>query len=128
MWSNHYDYYRISASANQRLTADTKQIQVVLDAMPDLERIGLMSYRNAMGFPWIDLVLAKAQDGSFSCSNDTWHDEFNLISIVCSKTETGSVSNTQIAFLVRLAQMLNWELINEENDAGQKNVIIWKPQ
>jgi hypothetical protein len=103
-------------------------MQVVLDTMPDLERIGLMNYRNATGFPWMDLVLARAQAGSFSCSNDTWHDGFNLISVVCSKSEIGSVSTTQIALLVKLAKMLNWELINEENDAGQENVIIWKPQ
>lgn len=99
----------------------------MLDAMPEVERAGLMIYKDAAGFPWIDLVLAKGQNGNFHCADETWHEEFNMIPIVCSKTESGKVPATQINFLIRIAEKLNWELINEENDAGQEDVLIWKP-
>ena len=127
MWSTYYDYYEIRSSGSYGLTADTKQMQAVLDAMPELERVGLMNYKNAMGYSWIDLVLAKGQNGNLSCSNDTWHDEFNMIPIVCSKSAEGSVPASQITFLVKVAAMLNWELVNEENNAGQENIVLWKP-
>lgn len=102
-------------------------MQIVLDAVPELKRVGLMNYKNAVGYPWVDLVLAKTQSGNFSCSNDTWHDEFNAIPIVCSKAVKGYVPVSQIALLVKLALMLKWELINEEDDAGQENVIMCQP-
>ena len=127
MWSNYYDYYEIRASESYSITADTKQMQTVLDTMPELERIGLMNYKNAAGYSWVDLVLAKGEKDSFNCSNDTWHDEFNMIPIVCSKSEKGSVPAFQITFLIKIAAMLNWELINEENDGGQENIVLWKP-
>ncbi|WP_310393272.1 hypothetical protein [Hymenobacter sp.] len=101
-------------------------MQTVLDAMPELKRVGLMNYKNATGYPWVDLVLAKVQSGNFSCSNDTWHDEFNTIPIACSKSAEGCVPASQIAFLVKLASTLKWELINEEDDAGQEDVMMWK--
>ncbi|GAA4030593.1 hypothetical protein GCM10022409_13550 [Hymenobacter glaciei] len=127
MWSNYYDYYEIRASASYGLTADTKQMQTKLDAMPELKRVGLMNYKNAAGYPWIDLLLAKGRAGGFASSNDTWHDEFDMIPIVCSKSENGSVPTSQIAFLVCVAKTLGWELINEEDDAGQEDIIVWKP-
>src|SRR4051812_39081544 len=120
MWSTYYDYYEIRASGSYSLTFDTKQMQAVLDAMPELERVGLMNYKNADGFPWIDLVLAKGQNGNFHCFEDTWHDEFNMIPVVCSKIEGGKVPATQIDFLIKIAETLGWELINEENDFSEE--------
>ena len=128
MWSNYHDYYEIRASASYILDAETKQIQTLLDAMPELERIGLMNYKNAPRYPWIDLALAKGHNGAFNFSSDTWHDTFNMIPIVCSKSSAGMVPAAQIDFLIRVAKVLNWELINEENDAGQENIVLWKPQ
>lgn len=102
-------------------------MQATLDAMPELKRIGLMNYTNATGYSWIDLLLAKGQAGNFNCSDDTWHDQFNMIPIVCSKSAEGTVPVAQISFLVSIAKTLEWELINEENDAGQEDIVIWKP-
>lgn len=127
MWSTYYDYYEVRSSGSYDLTADTKQVQAALDAMPELERVGLMNYKNATGYSWIDLVLVKGQNGNFSCSNNTWHDDFNMIPIVCSKSDKGSVPVSQTAFLIKIAAMLNWELVNEENDAGQENIVLWNP-
>lgn len=127
MWSPFYDYYIIRPSEIDELTADTKRAQAMLDELPALVRVGLMNYKNATGHPWIDLVLAKGQDGNFNCSDNTWHDKFNMVAIVCQKLDNASSSQTQLAFLVEVAKMFNWCLVHEEDDTGQEDLIIWKP-
>ena len=52
---------------------------------------------------------------------------FNIIPVVCSKLINGCVPASQLDFLVRLAQLLNWELIDEENEQGEENVVLWSP-
>ncbi|WP_133271892.1 hypothetical protein [Hymenobacter radiodurans] len=127
MWSNWYKYYEIRSSPTYNSTADTKAIRSVLDSLPELERVGLVNYKNAVGYPWIDLALVKGNNGSFSCSNDTWSDEFNMMSITCSKSEDGKVPDYQVDFLIRLASILNWELIEDENEEDEENIVLWKP-
>ncbi|MBO2011533.1 hypothetical protein [Hymenobacter negativus] len=100
----------------------------LLDTLPEIERVGLMNYKNVNGFPWIDLTLAKGQAGNFHCFDNTWHEEFNLISVVCSKTENEAVPAAQIIFLIELAKKLGWELVKEENDSSEEtDIVIWKP-
>ncbi|GAB3834958.1 hypothetical protein [Hymenobacter jeollabukensis] len=127
MWSDRYSYYEIRASATYSATADTKQIRNVLDALPELQRTGTVSYVNAIGFPWLELSLVTGKDGNFHVFTDTWTEQFNMIPIVCAKSDQGHVPASQLSFLVKLAQLLNWELIWEEDEDGNEDVILWRP-
>lgn len=128
MWSDRYGYYEIRATADYGATANTVATKAVLDKMPELAPDGLMRYKNADGSPWVNLILAMGNQGNFNCFADTQHDEFNMIPIVCFKSEDDRVPAQQLGFFITLAKALSWELIEEENDEGQKDVIIWKPQ
>ena len=127
MWSHLYGYYEIRGSADYSISADTEDMRTILADFPELKRVGLMSYENALGYPWISLCLAKSSKGSYSVSPETWNTEFNTIPVVCSKSDSGKVPAAQLDLLLRIAALLNWELLEEENDEGEEDVVLYAP-
>lgn len=127
MWSNIYDYYELRLSISYSLSTNTKKVVAQLTAQAELEQIGLLMFRNQIGYPWIDLCVVNTTTGNFHCSLDTWTDECNTIPIVCAKSEAGAIPEMQLAFLLRLAQVVGWYLIHEENEEGQEDIILWSP-
>ncbi|RYF48045.1 MAG: hypothetical protein EOO38_10960 [Cytophagaceae bacterium] len=127
MWSHLYGYYEIRGSAKYDVSADTEGMRTVLDSFSELKRIGLISYENAVGYPWISLSLVKSSNGNYSVSPATSSSEFNLIPVVCSKSVDGRVSTSQVDLLIRIAAMLNWELVEEETDESDEEVILYHP-
>jgi hypothetical protein len=88
----------------------------------------LISYENAIGYPWISLSLVKSRKGNYSVSSETWNREFNMIPVVCSKSDNGKVPVAQVDVLIRIARILNWELIDEETDESDEKVILYSPK
>ena len=116
MWSAFYDYYEIRSSEAYAVYAETAAVQAILSSHPELMKIGEMAYINAVGYPWLQLNLDEGNSYGFGRRGNEWHSSFNIIPIVCSKSEAGLVPASQLDFLCRLAQQLRWELVQEEND------------
>jgi hypothetical protein len=129
MWSPYYDGFIIRASAGYDQVADTQKVKSMLDALPELKPVELMRYKNADGYPPLDLLLVKSRNGNYAHCSDTWHDAFNMIQIECAKKESLSGPTAQRAFLIKIAQLLGWELIQEDDDdSDEEDILIWKPQ
>lgn len=127
MWSNIYEYYELRLSLSYSATANTSKVLAILTVQAELKQNGLLMFRNAPEYPWIDLCVIKSANGNFHCGPDTWMDECNMIAIVCAKSQKGRIPDTQRAFLLHLAQMLGWYLVQDENEAGDENVVLWCP-
>lgn len=128
MWSNIYDYYELRLTLAYETTVGTNRINAVLANQAELKRKGLLIFHNATGYPWIDLCVVNSKNGNFCCNKDTWVDNCNLIPIVCAKAENGQIPVEQLTFLLKLARLLNWYLIQEENESEEENVILWSPE
>jgi hypothetical protein len=128
MWSHLYGYYEIRGSANYDISGDTTGMRTILDSFLELKRVGLISYENAAGYPWMSLSLVKSNNGSYHVSDDTWNAEFNMIPVVCSKSDNGEVPVSQVNLLIRISEMLNWELIEEDADENDGDVILYQPK
>lgn len=74
------------------------------------------------------MSLVKSNKGNYSVSSETWNAEFNMIPIVCSKSDSGKVPSYQVDLLVKIVEILNWELIDEETDESDKEVILYSPK
>jgi hypothetical protein len=128
MWSHLYGYYEIRGAADYSISVDTEITLAMLDGFSELKRTGLISYENAIGYPWIYLSLVKSRKGNYSVGPETWDSEFNMIPIVCIKSEDGKVPVAQVELLIRIAKILNWELIDEETDESDEKVILYSPK
>jgi hypothetical protein len=128
MWSHLYGYYEIRGSANYDIHDDTEDMRTILDSFPELKRVGLINYENATGYPWINLSLVKSDKGNYHVFNETWDAEFNMIPIVCSKSDSGRVSVAQVKLLIKIASILNWELIEEETDESDDERVLYQPK
>ncbi|UOR05676.1 hypothetical protein MUN82_00920 [Hymenobacter aerilatus] len=128
MWSDVIDYYEIRSAGPYVGTAKTEVIKAQFDKLPEIQRQGLIEYKGIGNYIGISFCLIKGNNGNYALDHDTWTEEFNMIPIICAKSENGKTPQYHISFLIRLARILNWELINEENDAGEENVILWQPQ
>ena len=49
MWSYLYGYYEIRGLADYSISENTETIKMVLDGLPELKRVSLISYENAEG-------------------------------------------------------------------------------
>jgi hypothetical protein len=128
MWSHIYGYYEIRGAADYSVSSDTEEMRAILAGFPELKQAGLISYENAINYPWISLSLVKSNKGNYAVSADTWNREFNMIPIVCSKSDNGRVPVTQVSLLIKIAEILNWELIDEEEDESDTKVILYSPK
>ena len=128
MWSPYYDGFEIRSSANYDQEAGTEKVKAILDALPELTCTEPMRYKNAEGSPPLDLRLIKSHNGNYHAFPDTWHDTFNMIEIECAKRESNSDPIAQLALMIKIAKMLGWELIKEEDDfSDEEDIVIWKP-
>jgi hypothetical protein len=128
MWSHIYGYYEIRGAADYSISVGTEIMLAILDGFSELKRTGLISYENAIGYPWISLSLVKSRNGNYSVAPETWDSEFTMIPIVCSKSENGKVPVAQVELLMRITEILNWELIDEETDESDEKVILYSPK
>ncbi|WP_325133352.1 hypothetical protein [Hymenobacter sp.] len=127
MWSHIYGYYEIRGAADYSVSSDTEKMRAILAGFPELKQTGLISYENAINYPWISLSLVKSNKGSYAVFAETWNRDFNMISVVCSKSENGKVPASQIDLLIKIAGILNWELIDEETDDNDEKLILYSP-
>lgn len=72
----------------------------------------------------ISLVIEKTGNGSYS-SEGKCPAKINLISITA--TRNVSTKTEYIHVLTKIAKAVSWMITEEEDDAGNENVILWQP-
>jgi hypothetical protein len=125
MWSNEYFYFEIRFNQTYSHTINSTKLLAFLINEIHLVSDGTDSLIGNPKQPWMNLTIIKAsKDGSFTSQNKC-PEKVNLISII------GSKSNDFCKYeeiLIKISQWLKWELIEEEDDDGNENVIIWSPK
>lgn len=128
MWSYLFSYFQIRSSATYDVLADTRQIMTILSAMPELKQTGKMSYESVVAGLGINLSLVKClPTGNWHLFEDTWHEQFNQVAIHCTEKEDDRVPPRAIELLLAIAEIMRWELVEEENQDGEEGVILYAP-
>lgn len=127
MWSDRYYYLNIYKDQSLSADTDTRELIKFLDTIPELEKRGAFAFRNKGTFPFLDLILLKAENPSNWSENDSDPTKTNLITIVCGKGEPTDLQELLRVF-VQIASFLGWILVDEETDDGIKHHEVWKPE
>ncbi|NQX40368.1 hypothetical protein SAMN05421820_105248 [Pedobacter steynii] len=122
MWSDRYNYYNIQSDEGYTKKVETGIVlQILLKSGYFLQK-DHQTLVNAENFPWLEMVLAETEDGSFATS-DKKLPYVNLIAVVCTKSAAIDQGVYLKAFL-EMAEELNWKLYLEEDDEGNENIEI----
>ena len=127
MWSDRYYYLNIVSDLKLSSEHRTQDLTAFLCKQPELAQVSEFKYQNSVDFPiFLNIQLLKASSYHSWSDADVSHDATNMIAVVCSK---GKSDNYELAMnlLVRIAQFLNWQLIDEETDDGMENHLLLKP-
>ena len=123
MWSSDYFYFEIRFDQTYSRTINSSELLGFLVDEIYLVSDGTDSLVGNYQQPWMNLTIVKAsKDGCFSSQREC-PEKVNLISIVGSKKYNNYGEYEKI--LIKIAQWLKWELIEEEDDEGNEGVIIW---
>ncbi len=130
MYSPFYFYFNLRYDAELSESKPVETIKSWLKEFKQIQETQSVSYENSDHFPWIKITLLNAK------SDDSWAEEdsiteCNLIAIVGSKhlyhpTETLEIRYLQyVDLLKKIADLLNWELIDEETEDGIEDYVIY---
>ena len=123
MWSNQYLYYIIRSDAQYSRSLSTKDVIKFLERFQELKKNGHQSFVNQENFPWIHIACVHTLNGNFAHNDSDQTDNTNLITIAASKHDPEN-EYRYIELLKSIANRLNWELILEENDDGNKDIRL----
>lgn len=133
MWSSFYFYFNLRYDAK---LSESKPIEVIKSCLKEFEQIQekqRVSYGNSGDFPWIDLTLLKAKSYNRWVQDDAIS-QCNLVAVVGSKHLEHSAETIETRYLQyvdllkRIADSLNWELIDEETEDGIEDYVVYNPR
>lgn len=127
MWSNNYYYLNIYQNETLEGEVSTQILRAFLKDMSELVEKDKFTFENNLSFPFINLLLLKADNPNSWNASDTDEKSTNLITIVCAKGEEINFNELKRIF-IRIASFLNWTLVDECSDDGYENFVIWKPE
>lgn len=122
MWSHLYYYFEIKADAEYSKCVNTLELVAFMESELLLERKGEKGFGVSDTNMWAEIVIDKTIDGSFS-GEGPCPDSVNLISVVGSKLR--GKRTDYIKLFSRVAEKFDWVLVEEEDDDGNENVILW---
>lgn len=133
MYSPHYFYFYLRYDADLSESKSLESIQRHLKKVEHIEEKGRVVYKNVHSFPWIDISLLNANSYSTWALSDTIS-QCNLIAIVGSKVTDSAVETMDARYthytmlLKQLADVLGWELIEEETEDGLQDYMLYRPE
>jgi hypothetical protein len=122
MWSDRYNYYNIKSDQEHTQKLATKSVMDTLLQTGNFVQKNHRTLSNANHFPWVDITLVEAKDGSF-VSSVKKIDFINLIAIVCAKGKNID-QQLYIKTFLKVSEKLNWRLYLEVDDEGNENIVI----
>ena len=108
MWSHLYEYYTIQKEPLGSAQIETGLLTDILLQTNCLKENNWQSFSNKSPFPWLEVSLHFTLDGNYSSGSVLTH--INLISLVCSKTES---QEQYRVFCRQIAKRLNWNVFLE---------------
>jgi hypothetical protein len=123
MWSPLYWYYNIRGDADYLREVPSVEIDKILENTGVLVRTGKQMFSNTDQFPWIEIIYAKSNQGNFSVTPSYTSQFSNLIAVVASRREPEN-ERKYLAFLLQIAERLDWELVLEQDDEENEDIII----
>ena len=133
MYSPFYFYFQLRYDNKLSESKLVENIKGWLKEFKELQEKKKVSYENSDSFPWIDLTLLNANFYD-SRIKDNSIGQCNLIAVVGSKnlqhpTETIESRYLQYVNLLKeIADLLNWELIDEETEDGIEDYVVYNPR
>jgi hypothetical protein len=133
MYSPFYFYFNLCYDA---YLSESKPVESIKSRLKEFEQIQekqSVSYRNSDGFPWIDITLLKANSYNNWVQDDSAK-QCNLIAVVGSKHLHHPAETTETRYwqyvdlLKKIADLLNWELIDEETEDGIEDYVVYNPR
>lgn len=128
MWSPYYYYFFIRSDEQYSRSTDTSELSSFIIRDLGLVQEDPVSFNASESLPWLRLTLVRAdpKSGNYGRTcHDPWPEKVNLVSLVGSKRSGDRES--YVALLTRIAELLQWELIEEEDDDENEDVVVWSP-
>lgn len=127
MYSPFYFYFEIRSDAFYSKSIDGYTLKGFLAGLDELALAEDDTYVTANGAPWLSMGLHHADPGGTFASSGSCPREVNLISIVGSRKEAGAARHFYLDLMVKIAAFLQWELVEEEDESGDEDVVLWCP-
>jgi hypothetical protein len=127
MRSPKYHYLGIYHDSDLSVHCYTYDLVAFLKTFPELVQTESHIFSNRPNFPlFLTMTLLYAH------KPDSWSDKninavrTNLIDIVCSKDNITAFGEFK-QILIKVADFLHWKLVDEMDEDGNENVVIWAP-
>jgi hypothetical protein len=117
MYSASYHYFNIRSDEKCSQYTDSKKLLKFLTHEVGLIETTPNSINGNSEHPWLSLSMVVADENGSYSSNIPIPDKINFIPIVGSKD--GTNREDYIKLLTKIAQWLNWELIDEEDEDNE---------
>lgn len=128
MWSDRYYYINIYHDKNLSIECNTHLLVEFLKSLPELQQTSPFKFTNTGRLPFAELLLLRAKDAdSWSEARDTSSQKTNMIAIVCAKDTPERFQQLKATF-IKIASFLNWQMVDEENDEGIEDFVLWQPE
>lgn len=112
-------YLTIRSDADYSRSADAERLAAFLRSLPELVQTDVNTFANAPGQPWVSLVIAMSNRGSYA-NRGTPLPAVNLVDVACSYEHDESWYD---ALGAKIAEFLGWEAVDEHADR-----TVWHPQ
>lgn len=126
MYSAFYFYFEIRYDASYSRSVDAPALTRFLAGLDELVPKNGDTYAAREGAPWLSMALLSADSRGNYASWGTCPAFVNLISVVGSK-EGADARQFYLSLMVKIAAFLGWHVMDEEDEDGNEDVVLWRP-
>ncbi len=130
MYSPFYFYFNLRYDAELTESKPVETIKSWLKEFNQIQEKQRVSYENSDHFPWINITLLNAK------SDDSWakDDSITECNVIAVEVQSTSITRQRhwkqdilqyVDLLKKIADLLNWELIDEETEDGIEDYVIY---
>jgi hypothetical protein len=120
-------YLNIAHDLQLSVGHSTSDLIAFLSSQNELRRESDFRFRNSPSLSsFLDVQLLKAKSYTSWSGKDIDVAETNLLAIVCAKGDNSNFERIK-ALLIRIADFLQWQLIDEQTDDGEEDLVLWSP-
>jgi hypothetical protein len=127
MYGAFYFYFEIRSDASYSKSVDGHVLKSFLSGLDALSPKGDDTYVAANGAPWLSMGLRCADSGGNYASSGTCPEVVSLISVVGSNRDASAARHFYVDLMVEIAAFLRWEVVEEEDEDGNEDVVVWCP-
>nr|WP_294937869.1 hypothetical protein [uncultured Flavobacterium sp.] len=127
MWSDGYYYLNIYYDKDLSASFETENLRNFLMSISELKQNSNYKFSNQQDFPFTEILLLNARNSDNWSENDVNKKKTNLLAIVCQKSDEANFQKLKNVF-IKITDFLSWQLVDEKNDDGIEDFVIWKSQ